>query len=160
MVERPADWIDRFAEIGVDMISLHSEVINTAAFRFIRHIRNLGCKVGVVLSPATPLDTVRHYIDEVDRITLMTVDVGYAGQPFVPQVLDKIRQARDYKMANGLKYEIQIDGCCNHTTYRMYHEAGAEMLVMGSGLFGLDKDIGKAIQLMRAQQAEALSCAV
>lgn len=160
MVERPSDWIDKFAEIGVNMISLHAEVINNAAFRYMRHIRSLGCKIGVVLNPATPLDTIRHYIDEIDRLTLMTVDVGYAGQPMVPQVLDKIRQASDLKANKGFKFDIQIDGCCNRKTYKMYHDAGAEMLVMGSGLFGLDRNIEKALQIMRAQQSEALECAV
>jgi D-allulose-6-phosphate 3-epimerase len=160
MVDRPTDWIDRFGEIGVDMISLHSEVINNAAFRSIHHIKNLGCKVGIVLNPATPLEMIRYYVDEIDRITLMSVDVGYAGQQMVPQVLDKIRQARDLKAVKGLSYEIQVDGCCNRSTYRLYHEAGADMLVMGSGLFGLDNNIEKALQIMRFQQAEALADAV
>ncbi len=157
MTTRPDDWIDRFAQAGAAMISVHAETINTAAFRLIRKVRQAGCKVGIVLNPATPFDTIRHYIDEADRLTLMTVDVGYAGQPIVPQVIDKIREAAEFKKRSGLKYEIQIDGCCNRTTYRTYAEAGAEILVMGSGLFNLSPDIARAAALMKQQQEEALA---
>lgn len=152
MTERPEDWIDRFADAGAAMISLHAETINNAAFRIIHHVRQRGCKVGIVLNPATPFDTIRHYIDEVDRLTLMTVDVGYAGQPMVAQVVDKLREAARYKQQYKMRYEIQIDGCCNKSTYQIYAEAGAEMLVMGSGLFGLDPDLNKAVRIMQEQQ--------
>lgn len=157
MTTRPEDWIHRFAQAGAAMLSLHAETINTAAFRLIHRVRELGCQVGIVLNPATPFDLIRHYIDEVDRLTLMTVDVGYAGQPMVPQVMDKIREAAAFKREQGLGYEIQIDGCCNKTTYRAYAQAGAEMLVMGSGLFGLSGDIVEALGLMDRQQEEALA---
>lgn len=156
MTTRTEDWIDRFADAGASMIAMHAEAINTAAFRLIRKIRDRGCGVGIVLNPATPFDMVRHYIDEADRLTLMTVDVGYAGQPMVPQVVDKIREAADFKRQSGLSYEIQIDGCCNKTTYRTYAQAGAEILVMGSGLFGLAPDLTKALDIMKKQQEEAL----
>lgn len=157
MTERPDDWIERFAQAGASMISLHAETINTAAFRTIRRVREAGCQVGIVLNPATPLETIRYYRDEIDRLTLMTVDVGYAGQPLVPQTLEKIQKAAQMKKELGLHYEIQVDGCCNHTTYRSYAAAGAEMLVMGSGLFGLHPDIERAVQIMRAQQEQALA---
>lgn len=151
MVDQPNAWLERFAKAGASMLSVHAEVINVSAFRTIRTIRSLGCKVGVVLNPATPLDYIRHYIDEIDRLTLMTVDVGYAGQPLVPQVIDKIAQASQLRREKGFHYEIQIDGCCNITTYARYRQAGADMLVMGSGLFGLDKDLACAIKKMKAQ---------
>ena len=157
MTERPGEWIERFAGAGAAMLSLHAETINAAAFRLMREVRAAGCRVGIVLNPATPLDSIRHYIDETDRLTLMTVDVGYAGQPMVPQVVSKIREAAAFKCKSGLSYEIQVDGCCNEKTYRTYAEAGAEMLVMGSGLFGLDTDLEKALQIMRQQQRAALA---
>lgn len=157
MTERPGEWIERFAGAGAAMLSLHAETINAAAFRLMREVRAAGCRVGIVLNPATPLDSIRHYIDEIDRLTLMTVDVGYAGQPMVPQVVSKIREAAAFKRKSGLSYEIQVDGCCNEKTYRTYAEAGAEMLVMGSGLFGLDTDLEKALQIMRQQQRAALA---
>lgn len=157
MTTRPQDWIQRFAQAGAAMISMHAETINTAAFRLIHEVRAMGCQVGIVLNPATPFGFIRPYIDEVDRLTLMTVDVGYAGQPMVPQVMEKIREAAAFKREQGLGYEIQIDGCCNRNTYRAYAQAGAEMLVMGSGLFGLSADISEALGMMDRQQEEALA---
>ncbi len=157
MTERPGDWIDVFANAGARMISLHAETISASAFRLIRHIRELGCQVGVVLNPSTSLEAARYYLEEIDRLTLMAVDVGYAGQPMVPQVIGKIREAAEARAARGLRYEIQVDGCCNRASYRLYRDAGADALVMGSGLFGLDADLHKAVELMREQQREALA---
>lgn len=154
MVTRPNDWLEVFAKAGADMLTVHAETINSCAFRTIRMIRQLGCKVGVALNPATPLSEVSQYIDEIDRLTLMTVDVGYAGQPLVPQVLRKVEEAARLKSTGHLRYIIQIDGCCNRNTYASYRNAGAEMLVMGSGLFGLDSDLKKAVDMMREQQRE------
>ena len=155
MVTRPNQWLEVFARAGARTITVHAEAIQTDAFRVLRAIRALGCRVGVALCPATPLEAARYYLDEIDCLTLMTVDVGYAGQPMVPQVLDKVRQAAEIKREKGLPYTIQIDGCCNKNTYALYREAGAEMLVMGSGLFGLDRDLKQALALMRRQQSEA-----
>lgn len=154
MTMRPGDWLECFAQAGASMLTVHAETINNAAFRTIRQIRAFGCRVGVALNPATPLNAIQHYIDEIDRLTLMTVDVGYAGQPLVPQVIDKLREAAELKKKQTLHFEIQVDGCCNQKTYARYAEAGAEMLVMGSGLFGLDLDLKEAIRKMRLQQSE------
>ncbi len=157
MVTEPARWLERFAQAGAAMLTVHAETINTAAFRIIREIRRLGCQVGVALNPATPLSAIQHYADEIDGLTLMSVDVGYAGQPMAPQVLEKIRQAAAWKRERGLRYWIQVDGCCNRGTYALYRDAGADMLVMGSGLFKLSPDLSQAITLMRQQMAEALA---
>ena len=155
MVMRPSDWLEAFARVGASMLTVHAETINTCAFRTIRAIRTLGCQVGIALNPATSLEAVRYYLDEIDRLTLMTVDVGYAGQPMIHQVLDKIREAAAVKREKQLKFTIQVDGCCNRNTYALYREAGAEMLVMGSGLYGLDSDLKQALVLMKKQQSEA-----
>ena len=157
MVERPGDWLERFAQAGAAMLTVHAETIGANAFRTFREIRRLGCKVGVAIHPATPLETIRYYMDELDCLTLMTVDIGYAGQPMVPQVLDKLREVAQIKRERGLPMILQVDGCCNRSTYARYRDAGAEMLVMGSGLFGLDPDRRRALPLMRQAQQEALS---
>lgn len=156
MVEQPGQWLERFAQAGAKMLTVHAETINACAFRTIREIRRLGCQVGVAINPATPLEAIRCYADELDCLTLMTVDVGYAGQPLIPQVLEKLREAARWKRERGLRMILQVDGCCNRTTYARYRDAGAEMLVMGSGLFGLDCDLARAIALMRHAQREAL----
>ena len=156
MVERPQDWIGVFADTGAAMLSVHAETIRSGAFRIFRAIRERGCKVGLVLNPITPFEEILPAVNEIDRLTVMTVEPGYAGQPIVLPAVEKVKQAAEYKKQTGARFEIQIDGCCNKNTYATYKAAGAEMLVMGSGLFGLDKDIETAISGMRKQQTEAL----
>ncbi len=145
MVENPTDFIDPIARAGADFICPHAETINRDAFRVINQIRVLGKKVGVVLNPATPVEFIRHYLHLLDKITVMTVDPGYAGQPFIPEMLEKIRQLRDLKRQQNLSYLIEIDGSCNQRTYRDLMGAGAEVLIVGSsGLFNLDPDLETA----------------
>ncbi|MDU6410293.1 MAG: D-allulose 6-phosphate 3-epimerase [Yersiniaceae bacterium] len=145
MVENPTDFIQPIAEAGADFICPHAETINRDAFRVINQIRTLGKQVGVVLNPATPVEYLRHYIHLLDKITVMTVDPGYAGQPFIPEMLEKIRQLRDLKREHGYRYLIEIDGSCNTGTYHDLMAAGAEVLIVGSsGLFNLDSDLDAA----------------
>ncbi|QCR35115.1 D-allulose 6-phosphate 3-epimerase [Nissabacter sp. SGAir0207] len=156
MVEHPTDFIVPIAEAGADFICPHAETINRDAFRVINQIRSLGKKVGVVLNPATPVEYIRHYIHLLDKITVMTVDPGYAGQPFIPEMLGKIRQLRDLKREQGHRYLIEIDGSCNSRTYHDLMGAGAEVLIVGtSGLFNLDSDLDAAWEKMLDQMRQA-----
>lgn len=149
MVENPADFVDMTIDAGADYISLHAETINGDAFRLINHIKSRGKKFGVVLNPATPIDTIRHYIHHVDKLTIMTVDPGFAGQKFVTEMVDKIKEAKELKEKNQYKYLITIDGSCNERTFKTLVEAGAEVLIVGSsGLFNLNEDVTKAWELM------------
>ncbi|MEK0286022.1 D-allulose 6-phosphate 3-epimerase [Caldifermentibacillus hisashii] len=152
MVENPGDFIDQVIDAGADIISLHAETINGEAFRLINDIKLKGKQFGVVLNPETSLDLIMYYIHKVDKITIMTVDPGFAGQKFIPEMREKIREIRDIKLANNYEFTITIDGSCNKKTYRVLAEAGAEEFILGSsGLFNLDKDIGKAWNKMREQ---------
>ncbi len=149
MTTQPSDWLEVCAQAGAKVLSPHAETINVNAFRTMNLIESLGCKKGVVLNPATPLDTIRHYIEYVDILTIMTVDVGFAGQPFIPQMLHKIEEAAELKAKNGYTYEIQIDGSCNTRTYKRLTDAGAEILIVGSsGLFTLHEDLDTAYDMM------------
>ncbi|SDO12272.1 D-allulose 6-phosphate 3-epimerase [Acetanaerobacterium elongatum] len=150
MVTSPDDYIESLAKAGAGYICPHAETINTDAFRIINKIRSLGCKVGVVLNPATPLSYIQHYIHLVDKITIMSVDPGFAGQPFIREMLDKIREAKRLKQENGYHYLIEIDGSCNEKTYAELYNAGVEVFILGtSGLFNLDADLEKAWDKMR-----------
>lgn len=150
MVTNPDDYIESLAKAGAGYICPHAETINTDAFRIINKIRSLGCKVGVVLNPATPLSYIQHYIHLVDKITIMSVDPGFAGQPFIREMLDKIREAKRLKEENGYHYLIEIDGSCNERTYAELYNAGVEVFILGtSGLFNLDADLEKAWDKMR-----------
>lgn len=149
MTENPLPWIDAAAEAGASIISPHAETIARSAFRTLGHIQAVGCQVGVALTPATPLSMVESYLDRIDMLTIMTVDVGYAGQPFIEGMLRKIEQAREMKEREGYRYRIQVDGACNKQTFGRLWGAGAEVFVMGSsGLFGLDDDVGAAYDAM------------
>ncbi len=158
MMTDPMSFIDSVAKAGAAIISLHADVIQPYAFRAIRAIQNLGCEAGVVLNPATPLSAAEAYLGQIKILTLMTVDAGYAGQPFVPQVLNKIAAARELKEKSGYNYIIQVDGACNKDNYLDMLSAGAEAFVMGStGLFGLNTDLNLAVKQMHEELAAAKS---
>ena len=149
MVENPNDFIGMVADAGVDVISVHAETINRDAFRILNSIQSKGLQVGVALNPATPLEAIQYYASRLDVLTIMTVDVGYAGQPFIPEMLDKIKKARQWKEEFGYTYKIQIDGSCNEKTFARLKEAGGEMFILGSsGLFSLDDDVAMAYEKM------------
>lgn len=149
MVENPADFIPMVAEAGADYISPHAETINKDAFRVINQIKSLGCKAGIAINPATPLDYIREYVHLLDKITIMTVDPGYAGQKFIPEMLKKIKLAKEWKEQYGYHYLIEVDGSCNKATFKQLAEAGAEVFIVGSsGLFNLHPDVAVAWERM------------
>lgn len=149
MVENPEDFVDMTIDAGADYISLHAETINGKAFREIQKIQARGKKFGVVLNPETPIEVIEPYIHHVDKLTIMTVDPGFAGQKYISEMIGKIKQAKDLKAKYNYKYLITIDGSCNKNTFKELVEAGAEVLVVGSsGLFNLNQDLGQAWDLM------------
>ena len=157
MTTNPELWINTVAEAGADIISLHAETINGQAFRLYNQIRELGLKTGLVLNPATPLSEAAHYLGRIDLLTIMTVDVGFAGQPFIEEMLDKIAEAKRLREENGYHYRIQIDGSCKPSTFKRLMDAGADVLILGSsGLFGLDQDLHEACRKMTESYRKAL----
>ena len=149
MVTDPDDYIESLAKAGADYICPLAEAINADAFRILNKIKSLGCKAGVVLNPATPVSYIKHYIDRLDIITVMTVDPGFAGQPFIKEMLCKIRELKRLKEENGYNYLIEVDGSCNKNTFKELYEAGAEVFIVGtSGLFSKDKDLKRAWDIM------------
>lgn len=157
MVENPNDFIGAIAKAGADVISVHAETINKDAFRTISNIRQLGCKVGVVLNPATPISEIQYYLEQIDKLTVMTVDAGFAGQKFIPKMLDKIREAVELRKKNSYHYLIEVDGSCNKGTFAQLAQAGCEVFILGSsGLFGLDENLEVAFSKMQKQFEEAV----
>lgn len=145
MVTTPDDFIEPLAKAGAGYICPHAETINADAFRIVHKIQALGCRVGIVLNPATPVSYIKHYIHLVDKVTVMSVDPGFAGQPFIREMLDKIRELKDLKEAKGYRYLIEVDGSCNERTFHDLAEAGTEVFIVGtSGLFNLDSDLAAA----------------
>lgn len=149
MVENPSDFIEMTINAGADYISVHAETINGIAFREIQKIKDRGKKFGIALNPETPIEMIEPYIHHIDKLTIMTVDPGFAGQKYIPEMIKKIKMAKQLKEENNYKYLITIDGSCNENTYKDLAEAGAEVLVMGStGLFKNDENLEKAWELM------------
>ena len=157
MTTNPADWIEMVAKSGATYISPHAETINTDAFRTMKLIKSLGCKCGVVLNPATPLSYVDSYLDQIDLLTIMTVDIGYAGQEFIDAMYAKIAEAKKLREEKGYHYRIQIDGHCNKENFGQIVDAGADILIVGNaGLFGLDKDLDTCFAKLERNYRESM----
>jgi D-allulose-6-phosphate 3-epimerase len=138
----PEDWIEVCAEAGAAYISPQAETINHQAFRIINKIESVGCKIGIVLNPATNLNNIETYLGRIDLLTIMTVDPGFPGQPFINEMIGKINEAVKLRKEKGYKFKIQVDGAVNNNTFKKLNDAGADIYVLGSsGLFNLDEDI-------------------
>lgn len=132
------------------MICLHPEVVQRDVFRIIRHIHQRDCEVGFVLNPATPIEALDSYLHLIDRVTIMTIDPGFAGQPFIKEMLQKIKQVKAVKEKRGYSFSIEVDGSCNEHTFRQLAEAGNEIYIIGnSGLFGLHQQLDTAWETMK-----------
>ncbi|MFB9758196.1 ribulose-phosphate 3-epimerase [Ectobacillus funiculus] len=134
MIENPDQYIPSFAKAGADIISVHVEVCSHL-HRTIQLIKQHGIKAGVVLNPATPIDQVRHILEDIDLILLMTVNPGFGGQEFIKSVLPKIEQISQMIEIRGLSVEIEVDGGINEDTARLCVNAGANVLVAGSAIY-------------------------
>lgn len=142
MVTEPTMWVQQLIDIKCEWICIHAEVMNGVAFRLIDAIHDAGLKAGVVLNPETPVDTITPYIDIVDKVTIMTVDPGFAGQRFLESTLDKIVELRELREKHDYHYVIEMDGSSNRKSFKRIDEAGPDIYIVGrSGLFGLDDSI-------------------
>jgi ribulose-phosphate 3-epimerase len=147
MIEKPELYIEAFANAGADIITVHVEA-STHLHRTIQMIKKKGVKAGVVLNPATPVDTIKHIIHDIDLVLLMTVNPGFGGQSFIENVIPKIREVSELVHAHGLNVEIEVDGGVNAETAPLCIEAGANVLVAGSAIYG-KKDLKDAISSIR-----------
>lgn len=145
-------YVDAFAVAGADWITVHVEAC-THLHRTVSRIRELGKKAGVVLNPATSLATLDFILEEVDLVMLMSVNPGFGGQSFIPSTLSKIWELRQRIDALGLAVGIEVDGGISVHTIGDVAEAGANIFVAGSAVYGSD-DYAKTIVSLRAQ-AEA-----
>jgi ribulose-phosphate 3-epimerase len=152
----PDLFLEDVAASGSDIVTCNIEACPNA-FRFVRKAKELGLKVGFALNPATPLCQVESLLDELDVVQLMTVDAGFAGQPFVPQTVAKIRQLREMAWARGLRLNIEVDGNINQQTIPAVVAAGANVLVLGSSC-GLLQDLDHAADVIASIRQQAESC--
>lgn len=140
LMVKPVDRIiPDFAEAGASYITFHPEA-SEHIDRTLQMIRELGCKSGLVFNPATPLDCLKHVMDKVDVILLMSVNPGFGGQSFIPETLVKLREARKLIDESGFDIRLEIDGGVKVDNIREIAEAGADMFVAGSAIFGAKND--------------------
>ena len=135
MIENPERYIEDFAKAGADLISVQVEAC-VHLNRTIQMIKESGLRAGVVLNPATPLSSVEWILEYVDLVMIMSVNPGFGGQDFIPNSLDRIKALRKMIQENGLTTLIEIDGGVNEKTIKAVSEAGADVFVAGSAIFG------------------------
>ena len=139
MIVHPEKYIQRFAEAGADLITVHAEAC-THLDRTIQEIRQAGVKVGVALNPATPLSAIEYVLDKVDMILFLTVNPGYGGQKYIPYCDRKIHELRTMIKERGLDVDIQVDGGVTPDNIASIAECGANVFVAGSSVFIGDID--------------------
>ena len=148
MIENPDLYIADFAEAGADWISIHQEACRHLN-RTLHLIRSHGAQAGVVINPATPVETLTEVLDIVDFVLVMSVNPGFGGQKFIPSVVHKIRRLADLR-ARGLHYRIEVDGGIALDTVAEVVRAGAEILVAGNAVFGTGDPTSNARKLLKA----------
>jgi ribulose-phosphate 3-epimerase len=141
--------INDFAAAGASYITFHPEASNHID-RSLELIKSLGCKSGLVFNPATPLSYLEHVMDKLDIILLMSVNPGFGGQKFIPSTLAKLAQVRALIDKSGRDIRLEVDGGVSVDNIAEIAEAGADMFVAGSAIFG-SKDYQATIQRMRAE---------
>jgi ribulose-phosphate 3-epimerase len=155
MIENPDEYIPAFADAGANWISVHQEATRHLN-RSLDLIRSCGAKVGVVINPATPVQTLGEVLDMVDYVLVMSVNPGFGGQRFIPGALEKIRKLATMRAAKGVDFRIEIDGGIDLHTVGPAVRAGAEILVAGSHIFGRGNPTENAEALLRAAQEATL----
>lgn len=153
MILDPDQFIDDFIKAGADIITVHAEAVNHL-HRSVQLIRKNGARPAVSLNPATPLQMIEYVLDDVEMVLLMTVNPGFGGQAFIPEVVPKIKRLKEMIEKRGLNIEIEVDGGINPSTIHLVSSAGADVFVAGSAIFYSD-DYAQTMQLMRESMVES-----
>jgi ribulose-phosphate 3-epimerase len=156
MIENPDQFIPDFAEAGADWISVHQEACRHLN-RTLHLIKSHDCLAGVVINPATPVDTLVEVLDIVDYVLVMSVNPGFGGQKFIPSTLHKLRRLAEIRSQRGLNFRIEVDGGISLDTVADVVHAGAEILVAGNAVFGGGDPRKNAQALLKAATEAALA---
>ncbi|SHJ58444.1 ribulose-phosphate 3-epimerase [Tepidibacter formicigenes] len=151
MIENPDMYIKSFVDSGADIITVHQEAC-THLHRTIQNIKSLGVKAAVALNPATPIETIKHVIDELDMVLIMTVNPGFGGQSFIENMIDKIKELKRLIDEKGLNVDIQVDGGIKPDNVDKVVKAGANIIVAGSAIFN-SEDILNTVKKFRENAA-------
>jgi len=155
MIENADEFIPAFADAGVNWISVHQEACRHLN-RTLHLIKSHGCLAGVVINPATPVETLSEVLDLVDYVLVMSVNPGFGAQKFIPSTMHKMRRLAEIRRQRGLDYRIEVDGGVALDTVADVVRAGAEILVAGNAVFGSGDPKKNAEALLRAATEAAL----
>jgi ribulose-phosphate 3-epimerase len=151
MIERPDHYLPRFLEAGANSVTVHVESESRHEVpEILATIRAGGCGVGLTLNPATPFEAVAPYLTNIDLLLIMTVHPGFGGQAFQPEMMEKVRRAKEWRDAHGGKLNIEVDGGIKPETARTSIENGANILVAGTSIFRAP-DYTEAIRELRGE---------
>jgi ribulose-phosphate 3-epimerase len=151
MIVEPERYVEAFAKAGADLISVHAEA-SPHLHRTLQAIRAAGARPAVALNPATPLDCLEYVLGDLDMVLLMSVNPGFGGQSYVPAVTEKIRRLRRMADERGQELEIEVDGGIKPSTVGAVAQAGANVLVAGTAVFGA-AEYASAIHAIRGAAA-------
>ena len=149
MISPVQEYIEAYADAGADIITIHPEATQNLG-ESIKTIKDLKKKVGVSLNPESKIELITEFLDQVDLVLIMSVNPGFGGQKFMPEVLDKIKQLKKIQQDKDLNFDIEIDGGINFENCKIAIDAGANILVSGTTVFkSNDGDIKKNIDLLK-----------
>ena len=151
MISPVHKYIEAYSDAGADIITIHPEATDNLEESILK-IKSLNKKVGVSLNPETKIDLIIDYLEKIDLVLIMSVNPGFGGQKFMPEVLDKIRELKKIQSKNNLNFDIEIDGGINFDNCQSAIEAGANILVSGTTVFKSNNgDIKKNIELLKSK---------
>ena len=151
MISPVHKYIDAYADAGADIITIHPEATEDLEKSILR-IKELKKKVGVSLNPETKIDLILDHLDKIDLVLIMSVNPGFGGQKFMPEVLSKIKELKKIQLEKKINFDIEIDGGINFDNYKLAIEAGANILVSGTTIFKSNNgDIKKNIDLLKTE---------
>jgi ribulose-phosphate 3-epimerase len=149
MISPVHKYIEAYADAGADIITIHPETTENLEESILK-IKSLNKKVGISLNPESKLDLITKYIEKIDLVLIMSVNPGFGGQKFMPEVLDKVKQLKEIKNKNNMNFDIEIDGGINFDNCQSAIEAGANILVSGTTVFKSNNgDVKKNINLLK-----------
>lgn len=148
MIEHPENHIEAFAKAGADSIGIHIEN-NSHVMNTIQQIKKLGCKTSIVLNPGTPAEAITELLPFLDMVLVMTVNPGFSGQKFIPEMLPKIRKIRKYLDDSANKILLQVDGGVNKDTINSVMEAGADVIVAATAIYKFPDGIKAGVNALR-----------
>jgi ribulose-phosphate 3-epimerase len=148
MISQPERHIENFIEAGANYISIHVEN-NPNVMRTVQEIKELGCKAGIVLNPATPPEAITYLLPFVDLVLVMTVNPGFSGQEFIPEMIEKIKTIRKYIDSTNANVLLQVDGGVNKDTIKSVVDAGADVIVAATAIFRYPDGIQAGVNALR-----------